>query len=133
MVDIEDKYRRLVGLPHLLLEFTSICKIPERLEEYDPNFFMVFNCVSQKHEIHCLGNIGNTYCFTVPFEEIDSRILDMVEKNDLKKKRLKDIIHDMDKHNDALERRMAEKRRQEVKEFALDNRSVFKKLAEEVY
>ena len=133
MIEMEEKRKRLAHLPHLLLEYTNVCQIPERLEEYDPNFFLVFNCVTQKHEVHCLGNLGSSYCFTVPFEEVDSRTLNMVERNDLKKKRLKDIIHDIDSHNEKVERQIAERRREELRYFAIDNRSVFKRFAEEVY
>ena len=36
---------------------------------------MVYNTSNAKFEIHNTGQIGSTYCLTLPFEELDERCL----------------------------------------------------------
>ena len=94
---------------------------------------MAFNVDTQQFEVHTLDNNGNTYSFTVPFDGLDARILRKVEQNDLKKKSLKAIIQEMDRKNDALERRNERKQRERIRDAAIEMRPMFKRLAEEVY
>lgn len=94
---------------------------------------MAFNVDTENFEVHSLDNVGNTYSFTVPFDGLDARILQKVEQNDLKKKSLKAIIQEMDRKNDALERRNERQRRDTIRDVAVEMRPMFKRLAEEVY
>lgn len=128
-----EKYDRIADRPHLIMYETSVCNIPERLDEYDSSFFLVYNLKESKFEVHSLDNQGNSYCFAIPYDEVDARVLSMVERNDLKKKSLNAIIREMDKKNDDLERHNERKRREYIRDAAVDMRSSFKKLAEEVY
>ena len=94
---------------------------------------MALNVDTENFEVHSLDNVGNTYSFTVPFDGLDARILQKVEQNDLKKKSLKAIIQEMDRKNDALERRNERQRRDTIRDVAVEMRPMFKRLAEEVY
>lgn len=94
---------------------------------------MAFNVDTENFEVHSLDNVGNTYSFTVPFDGLDARILQKVEQNDLKKKSLKAIIQEMDRKNDALERRNERQRRDTIRDVDVEMRPMFKRLAEEVY
>lgn len=129
----QEKYDRIAGKHHLKIMETSVCGIPERLEDYDSGLFLVFNCQTQKYEVHSLGNTENTYCFAVPHDELDARAISTVERNDTKKRRIKDIVAEMDAKNEALDRNEARRRRDDVKAIAVEMRPAFKKLAEEVY
>lgn len=75
---------RLRGKHHLKPVFTSVYSIPERLKEYDPLFFIVFNTKRQKYEVHSLENPFNTFCLTLPFDQLDVRTLRHVWRNDIR-------------------------------------------------
>lgn len=75
---------RLRGKYHLKPIFQSVYGIPERLKEYDPNFFLVFNTRTQKYEIHSLENPFSTFCLTLPYDQLDVRSLRHLWKNDIR-------------------------------------------------
>lgn len=74
---------RLNNKRHLLVLEGSTNYIPERIEEYDKDMFVVFNTINQKYEIHSIQYPGDTYQMTVPFDELDNRILKHVWQNDI--------------------------------------------------
>lgn len=95
-------YDRLRGKDHLLPVFSSVTQIPERLQEYNPDLFAVFNAAKQKYEVHSLANKGDTFCMRVGFNELDSRILVSVRQGDLRY-RAKAFFEEIDRHNDKIE------------------------------
>lgn len=95
--------RRLRGKPHLIPVYTNVYFVPERLKRIDPNLFVVFNRRTQKHEIHSLANIGDTFALLVPFSELDGRCEQHVKKFDLKRHG-KEIFRRMEEKNEELER-----------------------------
>lgn len=92
---------RLKGLHHLIPVYKNVYHIPERLKNYDSSFFIVFNKIKQKFEVHNLENPLNTYCLTVPYPELDERTLNFTWENDIK-------VHGdkLFKHLDAEQERM---------------------------
>lgn len=78
--------------------------IPRRLREIDPQFFLVLNTDTQMYEVHHAGQVGGTLALNLPFDEVDSRIIDYVRAHDVKY--AKKIFADMDRKNDALEREL---------------------------
>lgn len=74
---------RLEGKPFLHLLEGSVYNIPERVEEYDKDMFVVFNVAKQKYEIHSVQFPGDTYQMTVPFDQLDSRIIKHIWQNDI--------------------------------------------------
>lgn len=67
---------------HLIPLFSSTYHIPERVREYGPRFFVVYNSKKEKFEIHHLDQ-QNTYCLTIPYKELDVRALQHLWENDL--------------------------------------------------
>lgn len=124
---------RLRGKPHLIVQETSLIHIPEQLYKYDPDVFVVFNTKSRKFEIHSLANVGNTHCLTVPYDGLDERAMRMFAKYDQRRRSFKEIIWEIDQHNERLEKWEDKFRRSEINAMAREIRPVFKKLAEEVY
>jgi hypothetical protein len=124
---------RLNGKPFLHFIETSVTKIPERLEEIDPSIFIVFNVKRDIYELHSLDNKGNTFCFNIPYRRLDSRVIALFRKGDLKNRSIKEILREVDIHNELMEKREQRYRKGELNAMAREVRPVFKKLAEEVY
>lgn len=97
-------YDRLRGKPHLLPLQSNVFAIPERIEEYDPALFIVLNTRTQRYEVHSLANRGNTYCFAVGFNQIDSRILHTIRESNIRV-RGREIFDEIDRHNEKIEKR----------------------------
>ena len=53
--------------------------ISERLKEVDFNYFILYNTKKRKYEIHHKAQ-SDTYCLTVPFDELDARTIDFVNQ-----------------------------------------------------
>lgn len=53
--------------------------IAERLKEIDFNYFILYNTKKKCYEIHHHGQ-SDTYCLTVPYDELDERTIDFVNK-----------------------------------------------------
>ena len=50
--------------------------ISDRIKRIDPDYFIVVNHRTGKYEVHNSSNVGNTYCFSVPYLELDDRTLE---------------------------------------------------------
>ncbi|WP_134682571.1 hypothetical protein [Brevibacillus migulae] len=119
---------RLVEKPECSPVFTSTLRIPERLREYDPNLFILFNNKTERFEIHSLTDrslIGGT---VLPYKSLDARTLDYVKRNDIRA-RGEAIFKELEEH----ERKMEKQRKRDFsnwveavgketrKEFALSS------------
>ena len=76
--------------------------ISQRIKEIDKNYFIVFNISKNKFEVHCLGQIWGSYCFTIPYETLDERTLFYTLKT--KSDNLQKIIEEIDKANEKLQK-----------------------------
>lgn len=70
----------------------DVFDIAHRLKSIDSGYFVVYDTVRQKYEVHNTGNIGNTYCLTVPYKSLDARVVDLVNKT--RKERFDKIFED---------------------------------------
>lgn len=52
------------------------CDISNRIKQIEDGYFILQDCVNGKYEVHSTYNIGNTYCFAVPYNVLDARTLD---------------------------------------------------------
>lgn len=105
----------------------SVYEIPQRLKEYDKSFFVVFNKLSGKFEIHSTDNLFDTYCFTVPYDILDQRTIDIVMKNDTNKKGAKDFIRELEEHDYKMEKKKDKELRNWAKDVAKETYPYFKK------
>ena len=53
----------------------DLCNIVKRLRLIDPSYFVVYNKRSGRYEVHSTDNVGATFCFIVPYDELDARTL----------------------------------------------------------
>ena len=54
--------------------------INQRIKEIDKNYKIYFNNIKNKFEIHNIGQIGGSYCLTVPFRYLDERTINLVKR-----------------------------------------------------
>ena len=113
--EIQDRLRG--KRDYLIPVFHDTFCISDRLKEYDPAFFIAFNSITQRFEIHSLENIGNTFCFAVGYKELDARVLRSVRKSNLRT-RGKKIFQEIDEQNARAERSKERQRRNNIRAMA---------------
>lgn len=117
-----------VVLPHYktIIE-DSVYEIPQRLKEYDDSFFVVFNNNNGRFEVHSTDNLFHTYCMTVPYEELDSRTINLVKANDTKNKGAYEIEKELNAHNAKVEVQKEKAKNKWIDDVARETYSAFKK------
>ena len=91
-----------------------------RLKELDEAYFVVFNTDKKTYEVHN-KNQADSYCLTVPFDCLDSRVVDMVCATNV---RFADKIYeDIDRNNKIIEENN-ERRVQDIVDYK--TREIFK-------
>ena len=76
--------------------------IAERIKQIDKNYFIVFNRLKNKFEVHAFGQAGGTYCFTIPFDALDERTLEFTLKT--RSQNMAQIIKEIDEANQKLQK-----------------------------
>jgi len=112
---------------------TSVTRVPERLEQIDSNLFVCFNTKTQRFELHSLDNKTDTTCFSVPYDTLDDRIIEIFCRSNIRTRGIREIIREIDQENEERERRLEARRRSYINSWGREYRSVFKKAADEVY
>lgn len=59
---------------------SDVYNISKRIKEIDRNYYIVFNTSNEKFEVHNSSQICGSYCLTLPYKEIDERVLKYVQK-----------------------------------------------------
>lgn len=60
----------------LRLVENDLFKISNRIQRIDRGYFILQNMRDGSYEVHNTNNIGSTYCFAVPYGELDARTLE---------------------------------------------------------
>jgi hypothetical protein len=76
--------------------------INSRLKEIDENYQIYFNTKRKMFEVHNKGQIGDSYCLTVPYSLLDCRTIEYVRKTRIENR--KKLIEEMDRNNENLEK-----------------------------
>lgn len=97
---------------------STVFDIPQRLKKIDPGYFLVLNRQRDKFEVHHVDNRGGTYCLTVPYDDVDSRLLDYVRQT--RADRAKKLFEEMEKNNQKIEERRKKDFKDYVGEVAKD-------------
>ena len=61
--------------------FNDVYEISKRIKYIDKDYYVVYDTSKQKFEIHNSNQIGNSYCLTVPYKELDERTLKLVRSS----------------------------------------------------
>jgi hypothetical protein len=106
-------YNRMI---YILIE-DSVTEIPQRLQEIDSNYCILFNRKKQKFEVH-RSDHAYTYCLTVPFSELDARVIDLVRQQNWQNQQT--LLKEIEEHNAKLERQQAAAHRDTLDEMTKD-------------
>lgn len=88
-----DKYREIIE--------TSTFNIPERLKAIDEGYFVVRNHETHQFEVHHSGQIGDTFCLSIPYDELDYRTIQRVRETQIQY--IDNIVAEMERNNEKLE------------------------------
>lgn len=102
--------------------------VPERLKCIDKGYFVVFNLSKNKYEVHNEDNIGSSYCFTVPYDELDSRTVELCKRTNVSLHG-DEIFKMIDRENARLEAEKKKKFADEIEARARYSRPLFAKAA----
>lgn len=61
---------------HLRAVTDDLYFIASRLKAIDPSYYVVYNLVRERYEVHSNEQKGNTLCFVVPYNVLDARTLE---------------------------------------------------------
>jgi hypothetical protein len=92
--------------PYLTLVLHDLYDISGRIRNIEPGYFIVRNHRTGKFEIHSEDNIGDTYCLTLPYSELDARALSYCAERCIGSGGYKRVL-DIDKHNKIIDEKKA--------------------------
>lgn len=74
----------LLAKPWLELIENDVYGISQRIREIEDGYFIVYNRAGNVFEVHSAHNKGfNTYCFRVPYNELDYRTLQLCRETNI--------------------------------------------------
>lgn len=89
----------------------DVFDVSDRLKSIDDGYFVVYDKRSARYEVHNTGQGKDTFCFVVPYKNLDSRTVDYCLKT--RRQNADKIFAEADLHNAkveaALAREVAEK------------------------
>lgn len=91
--------------------------IVDRLKEFDPDYFVMFNPAKQKYEIHSKANTGSTYCMTA-FKELDFRTIEIVRKSHITRAAV--LFKEMQEANEKADKSLQRERQNAIEAICAD-------------
>ena len=87
-----------------LIKIENDCfDICSRLKEIDSSYLVYFNLKRNCYEVHSKSQAKSSYCFAIPYENLDERTLDYAQKTRSENK--DKIIKEIEEHNRRVEER----------------------------
>ena len=97
----------------MLIEIKSDAMfVSQRLKEIDPSYYLVFNTLKGKYEVHSNNQIGCSYCLTCPNDALDSRLVELTKKT--RRSNLNELIRQIDLENEKLQKQNQQKLMEEL-------------------
>jgi len=78
--------------------------ITDRLREIDNTYFVLYNLRLKRYEVHSSGQVGGSYCFSLPFSSLDERMV--TECLRTRRENIDKVIKQLDEENEKLEKRL---------------------------
>lgn len=88
---------------------SDVFDICNRIKQIDEGYFVMYNLSSKKFEIHN-KNVKNTYCLTIPYKNLDVRVIDLIHKTSIKN--YDSIVKVLETENDKIEIKNFEKEKE---------------------
>lgn len=89
--------------------------VARRLSDIDKGYFVLFNHKRNRYEVHNTRNLGDTYCFVAPYNELDGRTVEYAIETSSS-----NIIATIKSENEKLERLQKQRHVNERKDMAAD-------------
>lgn len=103
--------------PYKVVVRDDLYSINRRLKEIDNSYFLIYDTFREKYEVHSTDNGGaSSYCFTVPFDELDARTLVYARETNVATRGDK-IFEEMEKKNEEIERSIAKDRQKQLEDI----------------
>jgi len=99
--------------PWLIHIKNDLYGIAERIRHIDSGYFIVWNVVRKKYEVHNVDTLcPSTYEFTVPYNELDSRTLEYCKET--RRENTEKLIAEIEKNNEKIDTEVASRRYNEI-------------------
>ncbi len=97
----------------MLIEIKSdVMFVSNRLKEIDSSYYLVFNTIKGKYEVHSNNQIGCSYCLTCPNDALDERLLELTKKT--RRQNLNELIRKIDLENEKIQKQNQKKLMEEI-------------------
>lgn len=103
---------------HLRLVTNDLFGIANRLKEIDASYFLVFNELLKRYEVHSSDNKGNTLAVVCPYPVADARLLTLVKST--RRHNADILLKSIEENNEKLEKRAEKKKLDDTKDRAKD-------------
>ena len=77
--------------------YSDVYNISKRIKDIEKNYYIVYNTITKKFEIHNSAQKDTSYCLTLPYLELDERTLNYVNKT--KSENIEKILEEIEKNN----------------------------------
>lgn len=91
---------------------TNVYHIPQRLKEIDSGYFIMYDDVTKKFEVHNKKQPHSTLSLNVPYDELDERTVNLVLKTRVEN--AQKFIKEMEEENLRIEQEKNKKKMTEV-------------------
>ena len=78
----------------------DVFDIVKRIKELDDGYYILFDTMKKQFEVHN-KNQKTSYCLTVPYGELDKRLVDLLKYSSIEN--IDKIVNEIDKNNTILE------------------------------
>lgn len=79
----------------------DVYDISNRIKKIDRNYYIVYETSKNKFEVHNSQQIGSSYCLTIPYDQLDERVLLTVRSTS--STNIEEILNKVENDNKTLE------------------------------
>lgn len=80
---------------------SDVFDIIKRIKEIDEGYYILFDLDKNRYELHNI-NQSTTYCLTYPYEDLDERMISLINKTN--SRYIDNIMEDIDNNNAKIEK-----------------------------
>lgn len=96
---------------------SDVYNISKRIKEIDKYYYIVYNTSTNKFEIHNSKQVFGSYCLTLPYNTLDWRAMEYVQKTSIVN--MENVLNEIQNNNNLLE--------------STEKTSAFNKVCEHIY
>lgn len=91
---------------------SDVFDIARRLKEIDSGYFIVYNTAKRRYEVHNDGQKGNTFCLVVPYDCLDARTVELVQRTRVSN--MDCLIEELEADNKSMEQRALNSQKEKI-------------------